>query len=74
MNPYPDYIQRVLEEHDDLDAKMERLQEFLDSAAIVKVSEDDKRLLRIQLAAMLPYLMVLQQRLLKAGVEASRLC
>lgn len=58
-----DHEKRILDEEDDLSAKLDRLRKFLGSATFKALSCDDQGLLRSQSLAMVQYLECLRQRI-----------
>ncbi|AEK09210.1 hypothetical protein FGG24_gp11 [Mycobacterium phage JC27] len=59
----PDVWKRLLEERDELNARLERLTEFLDSPALDSLPPVDRSDLRAQAEAMGTYLDLLSRRI-----------
>ncbi len=62
------YKERMITERAELVSKTEGLRQALRPGSPFQLDEEDKALLREQLGHMLGYLLVLNQRCLKAGV------
>lgn len=61
--PLPPFLQRILSERDDLDAKIGALHRFILSEEFKKIAVNQQKLLTRQAAIMLDYTTVLTERL-----------
>lgn len=65
-----EYKNRVIQEHDDLAAKLDKLRMFLLTKDCNNVSQQERELLMRQEDYMLRYLIVLEERMNLFGVRA----
>lgn len=61
---YPDYVKRMFSEHSELEAKINKLQDFINSDEHSKLSTIQKDLLHKQCNFMIGYINVLRERII----------
>lgn len=60
----PPHMERVEKERDELQEKVDKLQEFVNSTNLSKATEEEQKLLLLQLHAMKKYVHILEERLM----------
>lgn len=66
----PAFLQRMLDEHQDLNSRLDKLTGFVDTASFNALDPVDQSLLRMQRAAMAEYEKVLRERITRLIPEA----
>lgn len=61
---YPDYVKRMFTEHSELEAKINKLQDFINSDKYSELSNTQKDLLHKQCNFMIGYINVLRERII----------